>query len=126
MPIVLHSQATLLLDSATQQSNLNLGPVPFDSYLEELILSIHTAVTVSNTGISISLGNTATTGEYITSLLVTATTTGVFRLNLTATTVVLNRNIPAGKFLKWSVTNLTHLSSTAVISIAAVLVPRTA
>lgn len=123
--VILGSAAHITLSSASAQNNNVLipGPVPFDSYLEELILSIHTAVTVSTTGVPISLGNTASTDVFLSSYLVTATTTGVFRLNLSATTV-LDRKIPAGTFLKFSLP--ISISTTGVFSLAAVLVPRTA
>lgn len=124
MPIVVGSVASIVLSSASAQSNNALAPIaPFDAYLEELIISIHTAVTVSNTGVPISVGNTASTDVFLSSYLVTATTTGVFRLNLSATTV-LTRNIPAGTFLKFSLP--ISISTTMAISVAAVLVPRTA
>lgn len=124
MPLVIGSLATITMSSASAQADNNMGMVPFDAYLEDLILSIHTAVTVSNTGVPISIGNTVSTGVYIASYLVTATTTGVFRLNLSATTV-LDRKIPAGTFLKYSLP-LGGISTTGVISLAAVLIPRTA
>lgn len=121
-PIIIGAQATITMSSASAQNNNNMGLAPFDSYLEAVIVSVHTAITASGLSVPICIGNTASTDVFLSSYAFgTVTETGVFRLDLTATTVI-TRKVPAGTFLKFSLP--ISGSTTGVISLAAVLAPR--